>query len=151
MTTMLHPGPHRAAPRGRAWSAHRTPLLLLSGATCLGAVAGTAMLVLGEGTPPDRDLPAGLHSWVLPGLWLLVSVAVPCGVTWVLAHDRSPMAPTAALVAAGSLLLELGVQVPFVGVTLLQLLFAGVAVLMAAYAWDCRPRRVALGTGRSRR
>ena len=43
-------------------------------------LGGGLMLMSGQGTPPLEALePLGLSSWVLPGLWLTASVAVPSG------------------------------------------------------------------------
>lgn len=107
-------------------------LAVLAGLTSTAAWIGTAQLVLGVYTPPVADLePLGLHSWLLPGLWLAASVAVPCLVVAVMAARRSPRTGWAALVAAALLVVELVVQVPFVGLDPLQAVMGTVALVIA--------------------
>jgi len=101
----------------------------------VGAVLGACQLVTGKQTPPVSDLaPLGLSSWVLPGLWLFTMVALPAALSAWLAWRRSPLAPTAVLCASGLLVVELVVQIPFVGPNLLQAVFGAVAVGLAAVA-----------------
>ena len=103
--------------------------------TCLGAVGGAVSLIAGAGTPPVEWIePLGLTSWVLPGLWLLASVAVPSAVVVALAWRRSPRTPAAVLVASALLAVELLVQIPFVGPSVLQAVFGAIAVSMAVLA-----------------
>jgi hypothetical protein len=108
-----------------AW---RRTLGIVAGVTALAGLAGAVQLVTGTFTPPVSDLdPLGLDSWVLPGLWLAASVAVPCGVVAVLARRRSPRLGTAAMAAGLLLGFELVVQVPFVGPSTLQAFMGTVA------------------------
>ena len=109
----------------------RRTILVLSGVTAVGAAVGVSELLTGTFTPPVRDLePLGLHSWVLPGLWLLASVGVPCSLTaWWAARD-DPRAPGAAQVSALLLVVELVVQVPFVGLDPLQAVMGVVALAL---------------------
>lgn len=101
----------------------------------VGGVAGAWQLATGTYVPPVSDLePLGLTSWVLPGAWLFVSVAVPSGATAWLAVRRSPLTPKAALVAAAALAVELLVQIPFVGLDPLQAVFGAIAVGMGLVA-----------------
>lgn len=117
----------------------RGALLGLSGFTALAALGGAGLLVAGTFTPPVSDLdPLGLDSWLLPGLWLAASVAVPCGVTAVLAWRRSARTGLAALVAAALLAVELLVQIPFVGLDLLQAVMGVVAVALAVLGTRAR-------------
>jgi hypothetical protein len=110
----------------------------VGGFVALGAVLGTGQLVAGVATPPAADLPPGLHSWVLPGLWLCASVALPWTVaTWLVCRG-SAAAPLAVLLACASLAVELAVQVPFVGPSVLQAVFAAVALAMTVLAVDAR-------------
>jgi len=105
----------------------------------LGALMGTVMLVAGVNTPPLSAIDAiGLESWVLPGLWLLVSVAAPSATAAWLAFRGSRHAPRAVLVASALLLVELAVQVPFLGFSLFQLVFAALAVVLAVVALTAR-------------
>lgn len=104
---------------------------IVAGVTALAGLAGAVQLVTGTFTPPVSDLdPLGLDSWVLPGLWLATSVAVPCGVVALLAWRRSRRLGTAAVVAGLLLALELVVQVPFVGPSMLQPVMGTVAGLL---------------------
>ncbi len=108
--------------------------------TALGAVGGSVSMLIGQGTPPISDLePLGLTSWVLPGLWLLASVAVPSTVAAVLVFRRSTRAMIAVLVASGLLAFELLVQIPFVGPSVLQAVMGSIAVVLAVLAWIAWP------------
>ncbi|GIG28292.1 hypothetical protein [Cellulomonas marina] len=104
---------------------HRRTFVVVDGLVALTAAGGAAALVAGVGTPDVALLaPLGLHSWVLPGLWLAASVAVPSGAAAVLAARRDPRTPAAVFVAAGLLVVELVVQVPVVGPSVLQAVMA---------------------------
>ncbi|GAA1479106.1 hypothetical protein GCM10009623_35520 [Nocardioides aestuarii] len=106
-------------------------LAVLAGLTSVAAWVGAGQLALGVYTPPVADLAdLGLTSWLLPGLWLAASVAVPCLVVAALAHRRSPRTGMAALVAAGLLATELAVQVPFVGFDPLQAVMGTTAAVI---------------------
>ena len=92
---------------------YRTFFVSTESMVALGGVAGAVQLITGTFTPPVADLaPLGLSSWVLPGLWLFSSVAVPSAAAGWLAWRRSPQAPTALLIASGLLAVELAVQIP---------------------------------------
>ena len=117
----------------------RAVFIVVWSLTCVGAIGGAVSLIAGVGTPPLEWIePLGLTSWVLPGLWLLASVAVPSAASVVLAWRRSPWTPTAVLVASALLAVELLVQIPFVGLSVLQAVFGIVAVSMAALALVAR-------------
>lgn len=106
----------------------------------LGAIGGTLQLITGTAAPPVEDLePLGLTSWVLPGAWLFASVAVPSTVAAWLAWRRSPHAPMAVLVASALLAVELLVQIPFVGPSVLQAVFGLIAIVLVALAIVARP------------
>jgi hypothetical protein len=62
---------------------------------------------------------------------LFSTVALPSGLAAWLAWRRSPWAPAAVLLASASLAIELLVQIPFLGFSVLQLIFGAVAVGMA--------------------
>jgi hypothetical protein len=105
----------------------------------VAGAAGAIQLASGTFTPPVSDLePLGLTSWVLPGLWLFATVAVPSATAAWLAWRRSPSAPVSVLVASALLLLEVTVQIPFIGPSALQAVFATVALALAALAWHAR-------------
>jgi hypothetical protein len=113
---------------------------VVEGLVALGAIAGAQGLVTGAAAPPIEDLESlGLTSWVLPAVWLFVSVAVPSTVAAWLAWRRSPHAPTAVLVASALLAVELLVQIPFVGPSLLQVVLGTVAIGLAGLALVARP------------
>lgn len=112
----------------------------MEGLVVVGAVSGTIQLVTGTAVPPVEDLePLGLNSWVLPGVWLFASVAVPSTVAAWLAWRRSPHAPNTVLVASALLAVELLVQIPFVGPSLFQAVFGMVAIVLAVLALVARP------------
>lgn len=119
--------------------------VFIAGEVAIGGAAtlGSAMLLAGVGTPEVARLAAlHLHSWVLPGVWLFGSVAVPSAMAARAALRRSRGAPVAVVVASALLLLELAVQVPFIGPSALQLvtgvpgtLLAGLALRARAQGW----------------
>ena len=122
---MSAPGAGVIAP-APAW---RRTVGVVSALTAAAAAAGSVQLLTGSFTPPVSDLrPLGLGSWVLPGLWLAGSVAVPCAGTAVLAWRRSRWMGPAAVVAGALLAVELVVQVPFVGFDPLQGVMGMVAI-----------------------
>jgi hypothetical protein len=101
----------------------------------LGGPLGTIMLVAGVGTPPLSAISwLGLSSWVLPGLWLFASVVVPSAVAAVLAATGSRWAPFAVLAASGGLVVELAVQIPFLGFSAFQPVFGVIAVVLGVLA-----------------
>ncbi len=141
MSTLRDSPAQVAAPRvprseaGPSARPFRRTLAVAEALVALGALLGTVMLVSGVGTPPVSAIEGiGLHSWALPGLWLFASVAVPSTVVAWLAVVGSPHAPGAVLVASSLLVVELAVQLPFLGFSLFQLVFAAVAVLLAVIA-----------------
>jgi hypothetical protein len=118
---------------------HRRAYLVAAALIAVGGAVGTAQLLTGTATPPVEDLePLGLDSWVLPGLWLFASVVVPWTAAGVLAWRRHPATSTVALVACAALLVELAVQVPFVGFSPFQVVFGLAALVMGRLAWRDR-------------
>ncbi|WP_183099818.1 hypothetical protein [Nocardioides pelophilus] len=112
----------------------RRTLGTLAAVTSLGAVVGSVQLVTDTFTPPVSDLSRlGLRSWVLPGIWLAASVALPCGLVTVLAWRRSRRLGAAAVAAGLLLAVELAVQIPFVGLDPLQAVMGTVAVLLVGF------------------
>ena len=98
----------------------------------LAGLAGSIQLLAEVATPPMPTLnPLGLSTWELPAAWLLLSVAIPSGLVAWLAWRRSAWAPPAVLLASALLATELLVQIPFLGLNILQLIFGAVAVGMA--------------------
>ena len=119
----------------------RTPILALEGLLAVGGVVGTVQLMAGAGAPDLGVLvPLGLATWRLPALWLFLTVVVPS--TWAawLAWRRSPRAPTVVLLGAATLAIELVVQIPFLGWSVLQAIFGAVAVGLAVLALQARRR-----------
>ena len=86
-----------------------------------GAAAGAMQLLAGVATPPNDQLPFGLHSWTWPAVWLLATVCVPSVVAAVALSRRSASGPALVLVATVLLGVELLVQIPFIGLSWLQL------------------------------
>jgi hypothetical protein len=118
---------------------YRTAFIAAESVVALGAVAGSVQLLTGTFTPPVADLePLGLSSWVLPGVWLFSSVAIPSTAAAWLAWRRSPRTPLAVLAASGLLAVELVVQIPFVGPSALQATMGTVAVGLAAAVFRAR-------------
>ena len=105
----------------------------------LGGVIGTVQLLTGTFVPPVSVLePIGLSSWMLPGLWLFGTVVVPSAGAAVLAWRCSAYAPPVVLLASATLALELLVQIPFLGPSLLQAVFGTIAIGMAILALRAR-------------
>ena len=123
---------------GRLTHPYRRRIVALAGLTALSGWAGAGQLVSGVATPPDGDLPPGLDSWVLPGVWLAATVAVPWTVAALLEWYRFDLAPVAVLVACTTLAVELVVQIPFVGFSVLQLVCVLVAVALGEMAQETR-------------
>jgi hypothetical protein len=118
---------------------HRAILVGAEAIVALGGIGGSLQLLTGTATPPVADLePIGLTSWVLPGIWLFATVAVPSSAAAWLAWRRAPLAPAVVLVASGTLALELAVQIPFIGPSALQAVFGAFAVGLAGLALDAR-------------
>src|SRR4051794_31185683 len=134
--TMLIPvvsAPRPLKPRSRR---HRTALLTIEGAMAAFGLGGGIMLMSGHGTPPLEAIAwLGLSSWVLPGVWLTASVAVPSAAAAYLAWRESSWTPRAVLTASGLLAVELLVQMPFLGVNGLQAAMAAVGGTAAGLAW----------------
>ena len=125
---------------------HRTALVVTESLLAVAGVAGAVQLWEGSAAPPVEDIePLGLHSWRVPALWLLASVAVPSAVAATLAYRRSPAAPTVTVVASALLATELLVQIPFVGRSPLQAVLGSVSAGAAGLAVTARragwPRR----------
>lgn len=132
------PRSSRPAPSGQACP-HRLTFIAAESLVALGGVVGSAQLFTGTGTPPVSDLaPLGLSSWALPGVWLFATVAVPSGAAAWLAWRRASLAPAAVLLACGTLAVELLVQIPFIGASLLQAVFGSFAVGLALLALRAR-------------
>lgn len=107
----------------------------------LGALSGTWQLWTGTYAPPVSDLePLGLTSWKLPAVWLLCSVGIPSTVALVAAVRRSPRTPDVVLGASALLLVEVGVQIPFVGPSTLQAVFGSIALGLGGLALVARRR-----------
>ena len=127
----------------------RRTFVVIESLVALGGLMGTAQLLTGTFTPPESVLePLGLSSWMLPGLWLFGTVAVPSVAAAILAWRRSPLAPPVVLLASATLALELLVQIPFLGPSVLQVVFGTIAIAMAVLAlrarragWWPRPSR----------
>jgi hypothetical protein len=130
----------------------RPTIVVVATLVGIGGLAGSIQLLAGAATPPVSVLtPLGLSSWTLPAGWLFITVAVPSGLAAWLAWRRSVWAPVAALLASALLATELIVQMPFLGLSILQLIFGTVAVGMAVLGLLARrggwwPRRRTAGS-----
>jgi hypothetical protein len=110
----------------------RRTIVVVESLVGLGGLAGSVQLLAGVATPPVSVLsPLGLSSWALPAGWLFLTVALPSALAAWLAWRRSPWAPAGVLLASALLAIELLVQIPFLGFSVLQLIFATVALGMA--------------------
>jgi len=124
---------------------HRRFLIAVEAVLAVAGAAGAVQLLTGTVTPPDAALdPLPFETWTWPGLWLAATVAVPAGVAAYAVWARRPWATTAVLVSAATLGVELAVQIPFVGTSVLQAVFGGVALALAGTALDARRRRRAV-------
>jgi len=132
---IVESSPTVVAPKRR----HRRTLLTMESAMAVFGLGGGIMLISGHGTPPVEAISSlGLSSWVLPGVWLTASVAIPSALAANLASRGSPWTPRAVMVASGLLAVELLVQVPFLGVNGLQAAMALIGGTAAALAWQAR-------------
>ena len=117
----------------------RRTIVVVEALLGLGGLAGSMQLLAGVATPPVSVLsPLGLASWTLPAGWLFLTVALPSGLAAWLAWRRSPWAPLAVLVASALLATELLFQIPFLGFSVLQLIFGTVAIGMSVIAFLAR-------------
>lgn len=114
---------------------HRGIYLVAATVIAVAGLDGSVQLVTGTFTPPVSDLePLGLDSWVLPGLWLFASVVIPWSVAaWATAR-RWRSAPAVVLTAAGLLVFELGVQIPFLGFSPFQPIMGALALALGLLA-----------------
>ena len=136
------PGANNATDDAPAISTHfpfRRTIVVVEALVGLGGLAGSIQLLAGVATPPVSVLrPLGLSSWTLPAGWLFLTVALPSGLAAWLAWRRSRWAPVAVLVASALLATELLFQIPFLGFSVLQLIFGTVAIGMAVVAFLAR-------------
>jgi hypothetical protein len=124
-----------AVPTSHALTPYRWVFVALEAFILVGALSGAAQLWTGTFVPPVEDLePLGLDSWRLPAVWLFSSVAVPSAIAVVSALRRWHRTPDVVLVASALLLVEVLVQIPFVGPSVLQAVMGGLALLLATLA-----------------
>jgi hypothetical protein len=113
----------------------RRTMVMVEALVGLGGLAGSMQILVGVATPPVSVLsPLGLSSWMLPAGWLFLTVALPSGLAAWLAWRRARWAPVSVLVASALLATELLFQIPFLGFSVLQLIFGTVATAMAVLA-----------------
>lgn len=138
MTTALdRPAPTDVRPHEFRWV-----FIPVEAVVALGGLSGTWQLWTGTYAPPVSDLePLGLESWKLPAVWLFCSVALPSTVALVAAVRRHPRTPEVVLAASGLMLVEVIVQIPFVGPSALQAVFGGIALGMGGLAVAAIRRR----------
>lgn len=129
----------RSSPVSTPTRRHRGLMVTIESAMAVFGLGGGVMLMSGHGTPPVESLePLGLSSWILPGVWLTASVAVPSAAAAYLAWRKSSWAPRAVMAASALLGVELLVQIPFLGVNGLQASMALIGGTAAALAWHAR-------------
>jgi hypothetical protein len=118
---------------------HRRAVLAIEIFVAVAGLAGAVQLFAGVFTPPVSDVdPIGLTSWRLPAVWLFATTAAPSATAAWLVWTRSPRALVAVAVASALLVLELVVQIPFVGPSVLQAVMGTAAV--AAFGLATWPR-----------
>jgi hypothetical protein len=124
-------------PVRRPW---RRTFVAGEGLVALAGAAGSAQLLAGIATPPDSALDPferfGVTGWGLPAVWLFLTVAAPSGLAAWSAWRRSSRTPALVLAASGLLAVELLVQIPFLGLDVLQAVFGAVAVGLGVLGWD---------------
>lgn len=119
--------------------AFRLTFALVESFVLVGAIVGVLQLWTGSFAPPVSDLqPLGLHDWKLPAAWLFFSVAIPSSMAVSAALVRLPRTPEIVLVASALLLVEVTVQIPFVGPSVLQAVMGFIAILLGTLAWLAR-------------
>jgi len=151
-------GPRSSA--GPSRHPFRRTFVLSEALIAVSGLAGSWQLLRGSWTPPISAIePLRLRSWRLPGVWLFGTVTVPSGVAGWLAWRRHEQATTAVLAASGLLVVELVVQMPFLGLHPLQAVYGLPALALAALAVRARSEgwrpgrtgRLDLSSGRSPR
>lgn len=131
----------RRGRRSARWPWRRT-FVAVEGLVALAGAAGSVQLLAGLATPPDSTLdplePVGVSGWELPALWLFLTVALPSTAAVWAGWRRRSRTPELVLVASAMLGVELLVQIPFLGPSVLQAVFGAVALTMAVLAWQAR-------------
>jgi hypothetical protein len=109
----------------------------------IGAIYGSYRLITDSWHLPTRDLaPLPLHSWVLPGLALLVIVAVPmlaaAGLAWRFVVRTANSSITAGVILVGWIV----IQVAIVGLQMwLQPVMLVLGAVTAALGWRWRTQQ----------
>lgn len=117
----------------------RRTFVAADGLIAASGLAGTVMLLTNTYVPDVSALRSlGLHSWTLPGLWLFASVAAPSALASLLAARRHERAPEAVMLASTLLVVELVVQLPFLGFDPLQPIMGVPALVLAGLAVRAR-------------
>ncbi|MGG5260875.1 hypothetical protein [Phycicoccus avicenniae] len=147
MTTLHAPHPPGTR-RGRGWSGNG--LLGVLVLVALNAVYGAVgLMVDGMGMPKEWLEHLPVDSWLLPGVALLLSVAVPQALAAVAAWRGGGNAPRAGLLAGVALVLWIVVQVLVLQrYFFLQPVIAGLGLLEVALAVAWSRRRAGLRAGR---
>ena len=126
-------------PASRGGYPFRRTFVVAEGLIAVSGVAGTIMLFTNTFVPDVSALRSlGLHSWTLPGIWLFVSVVAPSVVASWRAARRLRRAPEAVMLASALLVVELVVQLPFLGFDPLQPIMGVPALILAGLAVRAR-------------
>lgn len=120
--------------QGTAWRWALFGVLVLVGASAV--YGGVGLMADGLGMPPDWLDSTPFTSWVLPGVALLVTVALPqLGAAWLVVVHH-PRAALGALVVGAALVLWIAVQLLVLRrYFILQPVIAGFGVVEMLFAW----------------
>jgi len=125
----------RTGTRGVTWT-RRTLAALLILVSANAVYGGIGLMVDGLGMPSDWLLSTPFDSWLLPGLALLITVALPQLVVAVVVITWHPRAAFAGLAAGAALVAWIVVQVLVLRrYFFLQPVIAGIGLVELALAW----------------
>ncbi len=143
MTTLHAPHPPRTRPArpARGWPGNALLLVLVLVALNAG-YGGVGLMVNGMGMPDEWLEHLPVDTWVLPGVALLLTVAVPQALVAVAVWRAGERAPVVGMLAGGALVLWILVQLLLLQrYFFLQPVIAGLGLLEAALGtlWRGRP------------
>lgn len=135
---------HTRPTAGRRAEPRPWPIVVLELLTALSAAAGGVGLLWDDAIRMPDDWLTGtpFHSWVLPGIFLILVVAVPMATAAALELRRSPMAGVASVGAGAAQIGWIGAELLIMGrYNVLQpvMMLVGLAVLLLS-VWVRRHR-----------